>query len=388
MQQETGPSIYSDEEARAAIRELFGYESLLNGMRAFLPEVLCELILKEKDKVNSVRDFQEKIAYPIVKTIEKASITGLTVSGLEHLNPSDQYLFMSNHRDIILDSAFLNVVLVERGFRTSQIAIGDNLMRHRISELIFHINKSFVVKRTGSPMELYRYSVQLSEYILQQITQKIDSVWIAQREGRAKDGDDRTQVGLLKMLSLSAKGDLKTYFRAMKIVPVAISYEYDPCDLLKAQEFLNKRANPEHKKTFEEDVQHMLLGLKGQKGAVHFHFSAPLDVELDAFDLMSGAKKQLELLAGIIDQSIHRHYQIRPINFVAHDLLTKTNVFSHRYSAEERAQLSAFFDERFHLLKNDAEGLGREYLLKMYANPLANFLAATQALGVRQIKGW
>jgi len=376
MQNETGPSIYSDEEAKAAIQELFGFQSLLHGMKAFLPPALNELILSAKDQVNSVRDFQEKIAYPLFKVIEKDSISQLTSSGLEHLDPSAQYLFISNHRDIILDSAFLNVVLFERGFRTSQIAIGDNLMRHRISELIFHINKSFVVKRTGSPMELYRYSVQLSEYIWRQITQKIDSVWIAQREGRAKDGDDRTQVGLVKMLSLSAKTDLKTYFREMKVVPVSISYEYNPCDVLMAQEFLNKSANPDFKKTFEEDVQHMLLGLKGYKGAVHFHFSAPIDAELDAFDAIPSSKKQLELLAEMIDQRVHQHYKLRPINYVAQDLLSKTEAFRNYYSAEEQLRLSAFFEERFKLLTNDEEGLGREYLLKMYANPLINQLAA------------
>jgi len=378
MHEDKEPSIYSDAEAKAAIKELFGFQSLLHGMKAFLPEPLNDLILREKDQVNSVRDFQEKIARPLLKVIEKASITKLTSSGIEQLDPTEQYLFISNHRDIILDSAYLNMVLFDHGFQTSQIAIGDNLMRHRISELIFHINKSFVVKRTGSPMELYRYSVKLSEYIWRQITGKIDSVWIAQREGRAKDGDDRTQVGLVKMLSLSAKVDLKTYFRQLKIVPVAISYEYDPCDLLKAQEFLNKRANPDFKKTFEEDVQHMLLGLKGSKGAVHFHFSTPLDKALDAFDTVQNAKKQLELLSEIIDQHIHRYYCLRPINYVAHDLLTQSDTFRNYYSDEDHEKISAYFDQRFKLLTNDEEGLGQEYLLKMYANPLINQLEATE----------
>lgn len=227
-------------------------------------------------------------------------------------------------------------------------------------------------------MELYRYSVKLSEYIWRQITGKIDSVWIAQREGRAKDGDDRTQVGLVKMLSLSAKVDLKTYFRQLNIVPVSISYEYDPCDLLKAQEFLNKRANPDYKKTFEEDVQHMLLGLKGSKGAVHFHFSTPLDEVLDDFDTVQNPKKQLELLAEIIDQRIHRHYFLRPINYVAHDLLTQSDTFCNYYSKEDREKIAAYFDQRFKLLTNDEEGLGQEYLLKMYANPLINQLEATE----------
>jgi hypothetical protein len=376
MEYEKGLAIYSDAEATAAIQELFGYPSLLQGMKAFLPEALYDYILQAKDQVRSVRDFQEKIARPLMKSIEKESITQLSASGFEALDPAEQYLFISNHRDIILDSAYLNTVLFDRGFRTSQIAIGDNLMRHRISELIFHINKSFVVKRSGTPMEIYRYSLQLSDYIRRQISEKTDSVWIAQREGRAKDGDDRTQVGLLKMLSLSAVGDLKSHFRSLRVVPVSISYEFDPCDRLKAQEYLNKHADPDYKKTFEEDVQHMLLGLKGPKGAVHFHFSAPLDAELEAFDGAPNAKKQLEMLAEIIDQRIHRHYQLRPANFVAHDLLHQAAQFKNHYSSQERAAAEAFFQASFEQLKNDQQGLGREYLLKMYANPLRNYLAA------------
>lgn len=377
MQEEKGPHIFNDEEARAAIQELFGFQSLIQGMKAFLPEPLFQLIMTEKDRVHSVRDFQEKIARPLLKVIENESITQLTASGIDHFKQEEQYLFISNHRDIILDSAFLNIVLFERGFQTSQIAIGDNLMRHRISELIFHINKSFVVKRTGSPMELYRYSMMLSNYIRTQITQKIDSVWIAQREGRAKDGNDRTQVGLIKMLSLSCKDDLKSYFKNMKIAPVAISYEFDPCDLLKAQEFLNKRVNPEYKKTFEEDVQHMLLGLKGNKGAVHFHFSEPFDAELDIFDTLPNAKKQLETLAEMIDERIHRHYKLHPINYIAQDMLTGSNTYSNYYSAEDRERMGAYFEQRFRLLTQDDEGLGKEYLLKMYANPLINQLAVS-----------
>lgn len=378
MQEERGPYIYSNEEVKAAIHELFGYPQLLQGMKAFLPEPLYEMILQKKDEVNSVEAFQEQIIYPVMELIQKSSISALSASGFEHLDPSRHYLFISNHRDIILDSAFLNTVLYERGFGTGQIAIGDNLMRHRISELIFHANKSFVVKRSGTPMELYRYSLLLSAYIRQQITAGTDSIWIAQREGRAKDGDDRTQPGLLKMLSLSNQGDLKTCFRELRIVPVSISYEYDPCDQLKAQEFLNKRRDPSYKKTFEEDLQHMLLGLKGQKGGVHFHFSAPLDAELDLLDSEPLPKKQLELLAGLIDRQIHLHYRFFPVNYLAHDLLSGRPHFHQHYEGEILPQLEHYFEKRFKQLQHDGEGQGREYLLKMYANPMINHLAALE----------
>jgi hypothetical protein len=170
------------------------------------------------------------------------------------LRRDEKYLFISNHRDIVLDSAFLNLVLFEHGFETSRIAIGDNLMKKRISELLFRINKSFVVRRGGSPRELYQHSLRLSEYIRDAITHKEDSVWIAQREGRAKDGDDRTQVGVLKMLGLSGGRNLKEHFRRLRIVPVAISYEYDPCGLLKTQEHLRKQSDPSYRKSFSVDL--------------------------------------------------------------------------------------------------------------------------------------
>jgi glycerol-3-phosphate O-acyltransferase len=272
----------------------------------------------------------------------------------------------------VLDSAFLNTTLFKRGFRTSQIAIGDNLMRHRISDLIFRMNKSFVVKRTGSPTELYKYSVLLSEHIRTQITEGIDSVWIAQREGRAKDGNDRTQTGLLKMLTLGQQGDLKSFFRSLNIVPVAISYEFDPCDLLKAQEFVNKKNNPDYKKSFEEDLQHILLGLRGQKGRVHFEFGKPLKEELDVFDELSNSKKQLEALAGIIDRSIHKNYALHGINEIADKLLREDDSPCTRCDEGEDSTLMDYFLRKKQQLQNDTDGSGYRYLLGMYANPLIN----------------
>lgn len=378
---EEGPYIYRDEEIQPAIQELFSHQALLQGIKAFLPEDLYTHVMEEKDKVNSIAEFQARIILPVMKTIEKGSIRALTSTGLDHLRPDKHYLFISNHRDIILDSAFLNTVLFENGFTTSQIAIGDNLMRHRISELIFRINKSFVVKRSGTPIELYRYSVLLSQYIRKQIAEQIDSVWIAQREGRSKDGNDRTQTALLKMLSLGANGDLKSYFRDFQIVPVSISYEFDPCDVLKAREYLRKSANPEYKKAFEEDVQHMLLGLRGDKGRVHFHFGNPLDASLDAFDSAPNSKKQLEVLAGLIDQSIHAHYDLHPVNYVAYDLLTGKNDFSDKYSSEDLLNLTEYFETRCAQMEEEKDGMGRRYLLGMYANPLINYLSAVGLSG-------
>lgn len=354
------------------LKELFGYERFVEGLKAFLPESLFNHIMETKDRVNTIEGFQTDIILHILNLIEQISIRELSSGGLEYLDPKKQYLFISNHRDIVLDSAFLNTTLFKRGFRTSQIAIGDNLMRHRISDLIFRMNKSFVVKRTGSPTELYKYSVLLSEHIRTQITEGIDSVWIAQREGRAKDGNDRTQTGLLKMLTLGQQGDLNSFFRSLNIVPVAISYEFDPCDLLKAQEFVNKKNNPDYKKSFEEDLQHILLGLRGQKGRVHFEFGKPLKEELDVFDELPNSKKQLEALAGIIDRSIHKNYALHGINEIADKLLREDDSPCTRCDEGEDSTLMDYFLRKKQQLQNDTDGSGYRYLLGMYANPLIN----------------
>ncbi len=372
------PAIYRDEEVAQPISELFAFHGLIVGMRSFLPEDLCRLILERKDQVKSITDFQADIISPILKWIEKTSITKLSASGLENLNPNERYLFISNHKDIVLDSAFLNMVLFESGFTTSQIAIGDNLMKHRISELIFKLNKSFVVKRSGTSVELYHYSVKLSEYIHQQIYTKTDSIWIAQRGGRSKDGNDWTQVALLKMLGLSNKSDLKSHFQQLNIVPVTITYEFDPCDLLKTEEYLKKQADPNYKKSFSEDIEYILLGLKGKKGQVHFHFNKPLNEELGMLDTASNQKKQLELLAGIIDKAIHQHYQLHPVNYIAYDLLFHHAHYSDRYSAEEFVQYQRFFEAKFLKLPAAQHELGRAYLLGIYANPLINFTSYLQ----------
>jgi Acyltransferase len=373
----TQPYIINDADVQPFIQELYSYPALLEGMKAFLPTNLYDLLLAAKEQVHSIQDFQVKIILPIMNLIEKSSITHLSTDGLEHLSPQRSYLFISNHRDIILDSAYLNTSLHHRGFRTSQIAIGDNLMKHRISELVFRLNKSFEVKRSGTPMELYRYSVQLSEYIRDTIHSGKDSIWLAQREGRAKDGNDRTQTGVLKMLSLAASDtDLTDFFDSLHIVPVSITYEFNPCALLKTSEYLHKLIQPDYKKSFEADLQHMLLGLQGQKGRVHFHFGAPLHQQLDLLKTSPNAKKQLELLAELIDQAIHVGYELFPVNYIAHDLLHNAQRWADYYTPSEFDSISVFFEEQITQLPLEQRQQGAAYLLGMYAYPLTNQLAA------------
>lgn len=372
QENEISLELYTNQEVQQGIQEIFQHEKFMAGMKAFLPEELYNYISKTKDEVQSIYDFQANITRPFLKTIKQISIDELSVSGLENLNKEDKYLFISNHRDIVLDSAYLNLLLFENQISTSQIAIGDNLMKNRTSEILFRINKSFVVKREGTPRELYAHSIELSKYIQRMILEKVDSVWIAQREGRAKDGNDRTQPGLLKMISLSGGKMLKEHFQNLKVVPVAISYEFDPTGLLKTQEFLNKKRDPNFKKSFKEDLNNMLLGIRGKKGKVHFNFGKPLNEELEILDTAKNSKQQLEFLTNIIDRSIHTNYQLNPVNYVAHDWLHESTDFADKYSIEEKEKYTQFFQSQIDQLAEEESKEGLQYLLSMYANPVLN----------------
>lgn len=366
------PEIYSDHEVRMAIQELFSYQDFLAGMKAFVPVQLNDHILNEVNSIQTAHDFQKNVISPFLRAVEQSSITEFTFSGLENLKIGESYLFISNHRDIVLDSAYLNMVLLENGMRTSQIAIGDNLVANRLTELLFKINKSFVVKRSGNPREIYRHAIALSEYVHQTIVQKKDSVWIAQREGRSKDGNDRTQVSLLKMLSLCSQKDLKLHFQELQIVPVSISYEYDPCGLLKTQEYLEKMINPDYKKSFQQDAEHLMLGIKGNKGHVHFHFEKPLMQRLEQLDTTTDEKEKLNILASIIDKSIHTNYRLHPVNYYAYDTLMKEQKYISYYGGKQEAFLKNFFKMHIDSLPVERQSRGLEFLLRMYANPLIN----------------
>jgi len=366
--------IYNDNEAKAGVQELFSYEKFVTGMNGFLPPALSSQILASHKDISSIYDFQKDVIHPFLGWLIDQSTSGISASGLEALDKDDKYLFISNHRDISLDPAFVNLMLFDNGFTTVQIAIGDNLMKHRVAELIFRINKSFVVQRSGSSREIYQSSVALSEYISETIRSKTDSVWIAQKEGRAKDGNDKTQVGVLKMLHLSSNTKDYKHLETLKIVPVALSYEYDPCDYLKTREHLNRKYNSNYKKTFEEDVHSILQGIKGMKGKVHVSFGKPLSDLGETIQNTGAPKLVLEKVAHLIDTQIHNLYKLNPVNYVAYDLLYDEKRLADRYSNEEEEQVIQYFEEIIHRFSPDLQVEARDYLLGIYANPVKNAL--------------
>jgi glycerol-3-phosphate O-acyltransferase len=376
MQTDYLPAIFTDEAVAGALDELFGIEAFQQGMTGILPEGLISQILQRYPTIKTVEQLQGQLILPVLHWIRDQSISQLTVSGLEGLDPSKRYLFISNHRDIVLDSAFMNALLYENGFTTSQVAIGDNLMKHRLSALIFKLNKSFEVRRGGTATERYQAARGLSAYIRQQIVSGRDSVWIAQREGRANDGNDLTQPGLLKMLSMSAPHATRDHFADLNLIPVSISYEFDPCDGIKTAAYLHKQTDPGYKKSFEEDTRHMLLGLLGFKGRVHFHFGACLTPRLTTLEADQPAREVLEHLAGWIDHSVHLHYRLSAVNFVASDLLSASSTHRSSYSDAEFADISANFEHKIRGFAEADKKAARAYLLGMYANPVKHYALA------------
>jgi 1-acyl-sn-glycerol-3-phosphate acyltransferase len=368
---------FTDAEAHEATQVIFEDKALVAGMKQFLPNELSEYLLTAKNDVHSIYDFQSKLTYPLLMGIQKMSITERTTSGLENISETNKHLYISNHRDIVLDPCLLNTVFHENKIETCEVAIGSNLAKHKTTDYIFKMNRSFIVHREGNPRELYQHSLNLSNYIFDLITNNKASVWIAQREGRAKDGNDRTQQGLIKMLTMSQISEAVQHFKALNIVPVSITYEFDPTDLLKTKEHIDKIYNPDFKKTFQQDVQNMLLGMKGQKGRVNFHFGKPLNEELNVLSSIKNKKKQLEKVVELIDKAIHRNFRLHEINYVAHDLLNHSTEYTDKYTATDFEKYTTNFVEKLATIDEKDREIARNYLLGIYANPVVNARAAS-----------
>lgn len=321
--------------------------------------------------IHTVKDLQLKFVHQLVdELILKRSTDGLTSSGLDKLDKNTSYLFISNHRDIVLDSAILNYLIVLEGMNTTQIAIGNNLLIEKWIEYAVKLNRAFVVRRNLPARELLMASKKLSEYIRRNITIENNSVWIAQREGRTKDGNDKTQLALLKMLNLSNIREFSEGFRDLRIVPLSISYEIEPCGISKVAE-LYKRQTEGFEKTQEDDLKSMGEGLVRPKGRVHFRFGEPI-TRLD--ELLSGDDSipvRIEKLATHIDKQIYRNFKLWPNNYIAGDILNQTSKNTEHYSAEQYSQFVSMLDEAVSLIPGDA-GLIRTMFLQMYVNPLLN----------------
>ena len=358
--------LIADHEFQAAIGYAFQgmpFEQIAAAMRA------------SKDNL----EFQKNIVYPFVKGVVQKLSSGLTVS-YDNKESMAASLCMSNHRDIIMDSAFLCILFVETVGNTVEIAIGDNLLIRPWIKKLVRVNRSFIVQRSASIREMLASSKRLSSYIHHTITERKQPIWIAQREGRAKDSNDRTQEGLIKMLSMYSGGDIIDALKVLNIAPTTISYEYDPCDYLKAKEFQQKRDNPEHKKSPMDDLINMKAGMFGYKGGIHYHVAACINDEIDAIDRSLGKNEKTAAVARIIDKHIHKNYKFWAINYYFYELLTGDARFADKYTAEEETRLDAYLQGQIQKvdLPNRDDDFCRTKILEMYANPVINYIKATE----------
>ena len=361
---------YDDTEVNDALMSVAKHPMMKALMSFTFPDRDEDFWLDQFKDVHSIADFQKQFIAQTVRQILKRSSEGLTTSGFEKLDKNTSYLFISNHRDIVLDTSLLNLALLDQGLIMTSSAIGDNLVSKKFLHVLAKLNRNFLVQRGLSIREQLSGSQLLSEYISTLLTQDNRSVWMAQREGRTKDGNDATQQGVLKMLAMAA-GDvpLTEFFKNLRIVPLSISYEYDPTDILKMPQLLASSRNEVYVKEENEDFTTMLSGVLGQKRHIHLHAGDVISTELDCLEKQGENKnKKLQAIAQIIDERVIQNYKLWPTNFIAYDLLYNTNEYSDRYSESEKQ----LFERRLEMRIGGADKTTSDSFLAMYANPVIN----------------
>lgn len=338
------------------------------------PDVPKEALAAKMHACKDNLDFQKTFCYGFLVQLLARLSKGCDID-IASLDTDSRYTFISNHRDIVLDSALLDKLLIDAGFNTTcEIAIGDNLLKLPWVKDLVRVNKSFIVERALSMREMLMASKRLSEYMHFVIAEKNDNVWIAQREGRAKDSNDRTQEAILKMMVMGGEGSIIDRLKQLHLVPLAISYEYDPCDYLKAAELQARRDNPSWQKGPMDDVTSMQTGIMGYKGYIHYQCADCIDSYLDTIPADTPKTELFRLIADHIDRQIFAGYRLYPNNYVALDLLHSDSAHADHYTAEDKAQFEAYLKGQ--LDKIEMEGKDdaylREQMLKMYANPAIN----------------
>lgn len=368
-----------DDQVAETIERLLSNEYFRRSAEGFIRPMLWEQFTNIMERCHTKEDFQHRIIYPVMKQLISKTTIELISEGWGNIPEGKGYLFISNHRDIVLDAAFLNILLVDKKRSTTEIAIGDNLLVYPWIEELVRLNKSFIVKRNVSVRQMMEVSKQLSDYIYDTISNRKQSIWIAQREGRAKDSNDKTQTSLLKMLTLHDRTRSAQILRDLRIVPLAISYEFDPCDFLKAKEFQLKRDNPSYRKTGADDIENMYTGITGFKGRVTFRFGNCITPHIMETSDSYHRNDLLDQVAKLIDQEIYRNYTFFPFNYAAYDLMTGTNKFSDYYTENQLTQFKNYLQQQINKIDipDKDDNFLRNKLIEMYGNTVKNSLGIT-----------
>lgn len=367
----------NNDEVKDAVESLVANPEFKHAVKYIMPDINWDEFVQLMRSFDTKEAFKSMVARMAVTAIAQKSTFSLDISGRSRLTPGSSYTFISNHRDIVLDASFLNLMLYQVGYGMTQVAIGDNLLIRPWIETLVRLNNSVIVKRGVSGRQMLEASATLSAYIHHTIKETKESIWIAQREGRAKDSDDRTQASVLKMLNMGGDKDFLSNIMELNIAPVSITYEYDPCDYLKAKEFQQKRDNADFTKSPHDDLLSMETGILGNHGRVHFTLGTPINKTLAMLDKDMDKTALINKIASIIDREIFLHYRFYSGNYVAYDWLTGTRQFAGAYSAKDKEFFEEYIRKQLNKIElpDKDETFLRTKLLEMYANPLKNQLS-------------
>jgi hypothetical protein len=367
---------YYDDEVAPVIERLLKNPQFRQIMYFLYPEEKVKETERLMQTFTNQHDFQHQLMTKLVWDVLNRTDSVVTCSGFENVSPETACTYISNHRDIVLDASILSVLLAANGFETMEIAIGDNLLLTDWIRDLVRLNRSFIVKRSLPMRQMLEASKHLSKYIHFTIKDKKQSIWIAQREGRAKDSNDRTQDSVLKMLAMGSEQHFLKSLAELNLTPLTFSYEYDPCDYLKAKEFQQKRDNPDFKKTQEDDLLNMRTGMFGYKGKIHLQVGHTINPTLLNLDDALERNELAAQTASIIDNEIFRNYKFFPVNYIAYDRLGGNNFFCKQYTPEDVENYEWYFQQQ--LDKIDLPDKDIPYLMEkmeeMYANPVENQL--------------
>ena len=364
-------SPYTDEEAVEALKRLSHHPALPAISKYLFPDLPADMMGKALRSVTSIDDFQQKVMSKVVSAITDSTSSGFTYEGIENLKGDRKYLAMSNHRDIILDPALTQWTLFHEGLPMTEICVGSNLVTNQTFEDMLRSNRMIKVIRGISARELYLSSQLLSKYIRQTITSGKASVWIAQREGRTKNGLDVSEQGILKMFDMSGTGDFTSNFKELNIIPMSISYEYEPCDARKARELLVKRMTGSYTKKENEDTHSILTGIRQWKGGIHLSIGKPLtDVEIIRASWYE-KNDRYQAIMRCVDRHIIDGYKLWKTNYMGYDLMTGTNRFADMYSPEDLEGFKAYTEHKIGKIEKrfDRNEL-RDIFWHIYGNPV------------------
>jgi len=376
-------SPYTDEEAAEALSKLAEFPLLSQVSRQFFPEESPDFLKNLLKSIKTIDDFQILVMQKFVRWVLEHTARNFSYDGVANIDPQKKFLAMSNHRDIMLDPAITQLILYTNGIPMTEIAVGDNLITNQTIEWLIRSNRMIKVVRGISARELYLSSQMLSKYIRLNITNQRSSVWLAQRQGRTKNGYDITEQGLLKMLDMSGTADFQTNFEELNIIPMSISYEYEPCDILKAREMVISRKH-KYVKAEGEDFNSIMTGIMQQKGNIHLNIGKPLTSDEIAEAAKCDKNDRYQLIRHAVDTRVIEGYKLWKNNYVAYDLANQSYKYSHLYEPADVEQFIAYMQKQLDTVEPE---VNREDLRRIFIDIYANPVYTKEILAKEKITG-